>query len=105
MKTFGGWHDHQQPDGTITWTSPRGQTYTTHPGSRLLFPSLCKPTAAVAAVEVSTDALNAEARALKMPRRKRTRAENRARAIADERQRNAACIAERMAERNKPPPF
>ncbi len=35
------------PDGTVVWTSPHGQTYTTHPGSRLLFPTLCKPTAPV----------------------------------------------------------
>ena len=45
LKTFGGWHDQQLPDGTVVWTSPHGQTYTTHPGSRLLFPPLCKPTA------------------------------------------------------------
>ena len=31
------------PDGTITWTSPNGQTYVTRPGSRLLFPALCLP--------------------------------------------------------------
>lgn len=28
----------QYPDATIVWTSPSGQTYTTRPGSRLLFP-------------------------------------------------------------------
>ena len=48
LKTFWigalGWHDRQYPDGTIIWTSPTGHTYTTHPGSRLLFPTLCKPT-------------------------------------------------------------
>jgi hypothetical protein len=31
-------------DGTIVWTSPSAQTYTTRPGSRLLFPALCPPT-------------------------------------------------------------
>ena len=45
LKTFGGWHDQQWPDGTVVWTSPHGQTYTTHPGSRILFPTLCRPTA------------------------------------------------------------
>jgi len=35
----------QLPDGTIIWTAPSGQTYTTHAGSRLLFPTLCQPTA------------------------------------------------------------
>jgi hypothetical protein len=29
---------------TIMWTSPSGQTYTTRPGSCLLFPALCLPT-------------------------------------------------------------
>ena len=47
LKTFGGWRDQQVPDGTVEWTSPHGQTYTTHPGSRILFPTLCKPTAPV----------------------------------------------------------
>lgn len=40
-----GWRDRQHPDGTIVWTAPTGHTYTTHPGSRLLFPMLCLPTA------------------------------------------------------------
>ncbi|MGE2737596.1 DUF222 domain-containing protein, partial [Mycolicibacterium vaccae] len=48
LKTFwtgpGGWYDRQHPDGTIEWTSPTGHTYTTKPGSALLFPTLCKPT-------------------------------------------------------------
>ena len=26
LKTFGGWHDQQSPDGTVVWTSPHGQT-------------------------------------------------------------------------------
>ena len=45
LKTFRGWRDRQLPDATVVWTSPHGQTYTTHPGSRLLFPRLCRPTA------------------------------------------------------------
>jgi hypothetical protein len=49
MKTFwtgiGGWADQQLPDGTIIWTTPSGATYTTHPGSRHLYPQLCEPTA------------------------------------------------------------
>ncbi|ERG69284.1 HNH endonuclease signature motif containing protein [Segniliparus rugosus] len=31
-KTHGKWRDTQNPDGTITWTSPTGQHYTTNPG-------------------------------------------------------------------------
>jgi hypothetical protein len=45
LKTFwsgtDGWRDEQFPDGKVVWTSPTGQTYTTWPGSRLLFPALC----------------------------------------------------------------
>jgi hypothetical protein len=98
LKTFGAWRDAQQPDGTVVWTSPRGQSYTTHPGSRLQFPSLCRPTAPVATIDTPPTAPN---RALMMPRRTRTRAQNRAQAIADERRLNN----EHIAERNKPPPF
>jgi hypothetical protein len=50
MKTFlcgvgDGWRDRQLPDGTVVWTAPTGHTYTTHPGSKLLFPILCAPPA------------------------------------------------------------
>ncbi len=99
LKTFWGWQDQQFPDGTVVWTSPGGHTYTTHPGSRLLFPRLCMPTGQLPspapAQPTSGD------RTLMMPLRKRTRAQNRARRIAAERALNAAHVA----ERNKPPPF
>jgi hypothetical protein len=35
----------QLPDGTVIWDLPGGQTYVTTPGSALLFPTLCAPTA------------------------------------------------------------
>ncbi|MHA7650968.1 hypothetical protein ACX9NE_16005 [Mycobacterium sp. ML4] len=38
------WLDEQHPDGTFFWTSPAGHTYTTRPGSRLLFLTLCLKT-------------------------------------------------------------
>jgi hypothetical protein len=85
LKTFCGWSDQQLPDGTIIWTSPGGQTYTTYPGSRLLFPTLCKPTAPVSAPAVVTVEPN---RGLMMPRRKTTREEDRAKRIEAERARN-----------------
>ena len=47
IKAFWGWQDQQLPDGTLIWTSQSGQTYVTTPGSALLFPSLCVPTAAL----------------------------------------------------------
>ncbi|WP_344125517.1 DUF222 domain-containing protein [Mycolicibacterium murale] len=40
-KTFwAGWTDSQAPDGTITITTPTGQTYTSKPASRLYFPTI-----------------------------------------------------------------
>ncbi|QHP86578.1 HNH endonuclease [Mycolicibacterium monacense DSM 44395] len=102
LKTFwtgeNGWRDEQFADGTIVWTSPSGQTYTTRPGSALLFPTLCTPTADVPiqpTKDTTTD------RGLKMPKRRRTRAQNRARRIQEERRLNDDLVA----ERNKPPPF
>ncbi|PXX07676.1 HNH endonuclease signature motif containing protein [Mycolicibacterium moriokaense] len=97
LKTFCGWSDRQLPDGTIIWTAPGGQTYTTYPGSRLLFPTLCKPTAPVAPSGTTLEA----ASGLTMPRRTRTREQNRQRSIQAERKLNDVFIA----ERNKPPPF
>ena len=69
LKTFGDWRDQQWPDGTVVWTSPHGRTYTTHPGSRILFPTLCKPTAPITHVDVPRTSAG---RALAMPRRKTT---------------------------------
>ena len=86
LKTFWGWRDQQHPDGTVIWTSPQSQTYTTHPGSRILFPTLCRPTAPVVVSDIPRIA--PPGRALVMPRRTNTRAENRARAITDERRHN-----------------
>lgn len=86
LKTFCGWLDRQLPDGSVIWTSPSGQTYTTSPGSRLLFPSLCRPTAPVAAPQNVPNARSG--RGLSMPRRRSTRAEDRANRINAERARN-----------------
>jgi len=98
LKTFWGWSDRQRPDATVQWTAPNGQTYTTHPGSRLLFPTLCTPTAPLTRVDVPAADPN---RGQKMPRRTRTREQNRAHRIQAQRQLNN----EHAAERNKPPPF
>ena len=95
LKTFWGgptgWRDRQLPDGTIVWTSPRGRTYVTEPGSKLLFPTLCLPTAAVKITDAARTAAASETnRGLTMPRRKQTRARDRARRIADDRRLNQA---------------
>ncbi|HYP96312.1 MAG TPA: DUF222 domain-containing protein [Mycobacterium sp.] len=99
LKTFWGWLARQLPDGTIIWTAPSGQIYTTHPGSRLLFPSLCKPTAPISA-PANAPSVDAS-RGLMMPRRKHTREYNRQRSIEAERRLND----DHVAQCNKPPPF
>ncbi|OPX05078.1 hypothetical protein B1790_33590 [Mycobacterium sp. AT1] len=82
MKTFwggeSGWRDQQLDDGTVIWTAPDGRRHTTTPGSRLLFPELSEPTQPV---EVG-QAPPAHTAGLTMPRRKTTRAQDRARRIA-----------------------
>ncbi|ORB60091.1 HNH endonuclease, partial [Mycolicibacterium tusciae] len=92
LKTFWGWHDLQHPDGTVQWTSPDGQTYTTYPGSRLLFPTLCRPTAPLTVTPPASGTTDAAARTLAMPRRTTTRAQNRTQAINDERRHNQTLI-------------
>lgn len=87
LKTFWGWHDRQLADGTVIWQLPGGQTYVTTPGSALLFPSLMVPTAAPRRGVVPQTCGD---RSVLMPRRKTTRAHNRARYIAAERSRNRA---------------
>ena len=100
LKTFWtAWRDEQRPDGTVIWTSPSGHTYTTRPGSRLLFPSLCMSTGEMPPaprVEHQPDA-----RGVMMPKRRHTREQQRACRINAERALNAAHVA----QRNEPPPF
>ncbi len=104
LKTFWvgatGWHDRQYPDGTVVWTAPTGHTYTTYPGSRLLFPALCKPTATLWTGDPPRVEIG-EGHDDPMPRRRNTRAYNRRRAITAERTLNDPLAA----EHDKPPPF
>ncbi|GFG87617.1 HNH endonuclease signature motif containing protein [Mycolicibacter algericus] len=98
LKTFwtgpGGWHDIQHPDGTVEWTSPTGHIYTTRPGSRLLFPTLCIPIGQPLATAPPPTQQAAVCRTLMMPTRRRTRGQDR----------RAAIRAERALNRNRPPP-
>jgi hypothetical protein len=99
-KTFwAGWSDVQYPDGTVTWTTPTGRTYTTRPGSALLFPTVSTTSAPIdtpAPAPTSADKINT------MPnRRKRNRAKTISYRIKAERVLNDAYVA----EHNKPPPF
>ena len=91
LKTFWeGWTEHQSPDGTLTITTPTGHTYTTTPFSTLLFPSWTTTTDPPTRPEPTrpTPPPN-PGRALKMPRRPRTRAQNRAAYITAARAHNA----------------
>jgi Domain of unknown function (DUF222) len=100
LKTFWtAWSDEQWPDGTIVWTAPSGQTYATRPGSRLLFPSLCRPTGELRTAPTVDRSLGD--RGIMMPKRRRTREQDRAYRVDAERVLNAAHVA----ERNIPPPF
>ncbi len=104
LKTFWdgarGWRDRQLPDGTVVWTSPTGHTYTTYPGSLHLFPQLCAPTATLWQCDPPVIEDRGD-RGVMMPKRRRTRAQNTAKAKAAERRLNDALVA----EHNKPPPF
>jgi hypothetical protein len=98
------------PDGTVIWTAPSGQTYTTKPAGGLFFPALAVPTGALVIPE-SNGPPEAN-RGLMMPRRQRTRSQDRAYRIALERQHNATrsalkkfLLAERTALDDEPPPF
>jgi Domain of unknown function (DUF222) len=86
VKTFGGWAEKQLPDGTLILTSPSGHTYVTTPGSALLFPSLCAPTGDPPTADPPLD-YRGERTAM-MPKRRRTRAQDRAHRIATERRQN-----------------
>jgi len=119
MKTFCGWREKQLPDGTVIFTLPDGQTYVTTPGSAVLFPSLCAPTGVLELPVPSVDDRCA-GRAAMMPKRRRTRAQDRAQRVAVERRENrqvrearkqarAAFYAELLSPTDhgdgEPPPF
>lgn len=117
VKTFWGWHEQQLPDATLILTSPAGRTYVTTPGSALLFPSLCRATGAIAAPEADPAPDNCGQRTAMMPRRRRTRARDRATRIATERAHNRTARQARQpasrttryrprdATDDDPPPF
>ncbi|WP_353612257.1 DUF222 domain-containing protein [Mycobacterium sp. ACS4331] len=86
LKTFyvgeGGWSDVQHPDGSITWTAPTGHTYTTHPGSRIVFPDWDTTAPLPNLAPSSTPSLD---KGVQMPRRRRTREEDRLQRIKSRR--------------------
>ena len=78
----GGWSEKQFADGTITWTAPSGRTYTTKPGGSLFFPQLATRTGELKFDKIAEPAPE---RGLMMPRRRRTRKQERDERIAAER--------------------
>jgi len=117
VKTFWGWRDQQLPDGTIILTSPAGHTHVTTPGSALLFPSLCLSTGGVPSPEADPPLGYCADRTAMMPKRRRTRAQNRNHRINTERRQNHEARTARRANRpsyfgpappdtdDDPPPF
>lgn len=97
VKTFWGWRDRQLPDGTVILTSPSGRIYVTTPGSALLFPSLCLSTGGMPALEADPPLEFCGDRTAMMPKRRRTRAQNRAHDIAAERRQNRDARSARRA--------
>jgi len=98
VKTFWGWRDRQLPDGTIILESPSGKTYVTTPGSALLFPSLCVPTGDLQPPKPTEPVDYCDQRTAMMPRRRRTRAQDRAHRITAERQQNHHARTARRTE-------
>ena len=89
VKTFWGWRDQQLPDGTLILNSPAGKTYVTTPGSALLFPSLCAPTGDLPPVDPQRNHFGD--RTAMMPKRRRTRAQDRRRNHVARTVRRAGC--------------
>jgi len=77
----------------VIWTDPDGHTYLTHPGSKLLFPELCEPTATVTA---RGPAPPKHTTGLTMPRRATTRQHDRATRIDTERRANTPDVIQRL---------
>ena len=96
VKTFytgtTGWHTHQKPDGTIAWTAPTGHTYTTTPGSRILFPDTHFPSPPPTPPNTATS--DQPGRDLMMPTRRHTRTDDHTRHTRHERQLNWAELLE-----------
>ena len=118
MKTFWGWREQQLADGTLILTSPAGDTHVTTPGSALLFPSLCVPTGDLRPPEPTAPVDYCDERTAMMPKRRRTRRQDRTHRVATERRQNREARMSRRAHRpsyfglappggsdDEPPPF
>ncbi|WP_396902190.1 HNH endonuclease signature motif containing protein, partial [Mycolicibacterium sp.] len=114
IKTFcPGWSDRQYPDGTVQVTTPTGHTYTTEPHGGVLFDDLATPTGDLH--HPDPPPAPGPNRCAKMPKRSRSREQDRQDRITEERRLRAefnndlaherayqAWLAE---EHGPPPPF
>ncbi len=91
-----GWNVTQLPDATMVFTTPSGRVHTTKPLGATLFPQLAVPTGPLPPTDEPPPA---PGRGVAMPKRQRTRAQDRADRIASERGINRARHAA------NPPPF
>ncbi|OWL99191.1 hypothetical protein B7435_23005 [Mycolicibacterium peregrinum] len=115
VKTFcPGWSDRQLPDGTIEFTTPTGHTHVTEPHGAGMFPALGRPTGDLNLPEPDLQPPS-PGRAAKMPKRSRTREQDRQDRIAEERRLRAELNNDLATERDyqawlaeeygPPPPF
>ncbi|UBV21136.1 DUF222 domain-containing protein [Mycolicibacterium fortuitum] len=116
IKTFcPGWSDRQLPDGTVEITTPTGHTYATEPHGAGLFPALGQLTGDLNLREPAPQASPSPGRAAKVPKRSRTREQDRQDRIAEERRLRAELNNDLATERDyqawlaeeygPPPPF
>jgi hypothetical protein len=112
IKTFHpGWRDQQMADGTIVLTDPTGHTYCTQGHGAALFPALARSTGELF-IDPPPPPPPDTGRAAMMPRRTRTREQNRRDRITAERRQRNELIAQEERERQEwlaanyePPPF
>ncbi|MGV0874624.1 DUF222 domain-containing protein, partial [Mycolicibacterium sp. XJ879] len=114
IKTFfsgpGGWSEQQRPDGTIVLTSPTGHTYLSEAHGATMLSTLGRCTGEL---NLPTEPPPPHPdRLAMMPRRKRTRDQDRQARINAERRERAEIIAEQkrqhqawLAANEQPPPF
>ncbi|MEV0672786.1 HNH endonuclease signature motif containing protein [Mycobacterium sp. NPDC050441] len=112
VKTFcPGWTDRQLPDGTVVFTAPTGHTHITEPHGAGMFPTLGQSTGDLKLPEPQAPHPD---RAAMMPKRTRTREQDRQDRIAEERRLRAEINNDLDVERQyqawlntdaEPPPF
>lgn len=113
VKTFAmGWSDRQMPDGTIEFSAPTGHIYRTQPHGAALFPLLGQPTGDLVIPEPEEQN---PYRDVMMPKRRKTREQDRQERIKAERRFRAELNNDLEVERQyqywlaehygPPPPF